>query len=239
MIQTRTKLGELDCRVVQADDADIEQLAILCHGFGAPGDDLVPIGAEVLETKAVSNTRFIFPAAPVSLAPLGYGAGRAWWLLDMDRLALAQSHPGEASVRLREETPAGLPTARRMLMSLIDEASRQAKLPLSRILLGGFSQGAMLATDVALRLEEAPKALMIFSGALINESDWKRRAPTRKGLRVFQSHGRQDPLLPFQNAEALRDLLQDAGLAVTFAPFDGPHTIPLEGIEALASELNR
>jgi len=45
-------------------------------------------------------------------------------------------------------------------------------LPLSRFVLGGFSQGAMLATDVTLRLEDSPGALIIYSGTMnqgINE----------------------------------------------------------------------
>ena len=40
----------------------------------------------------------------------------------------------------------------------------------------------------------------------------------RAGLKVFQSHGQRDPLLPFFIAEALRDQLRQAGLAVEFCP---------------------
>ncbi len=107
------------------------------------------------------------------------------------------------------------------------------------MILGGFSQGAMLATDVALRLEEAPAGLIIWSGTLISEPEWRKRAPARRGLGVFQSHGRQDPLLPFLRAVALRDLLIEAGLEVDFLAFDGEHTIPLEALERTADFLVR
>jgi phospholipase/carboxylesterase len=62
--------------------------------------------------------------------------------------------------------------------------------------------------------------------------------PPRKGLRVVQSHGRQDPLLPFSMAERLRDLLLANGLEVQWIPFNGGHGIPpaaIEGIEGLLS----
>ena len=104
-------------------------------------------------------------------------------------------------------------------------------------MLGGFSQGAMLATDVALRLDEPPAGLVIFSGTLVNEAEWAARAPRRAGLGVLQSHGRQDPLLPFDNAVALRDLLAGAGLAVDFFAFDGGHALPPDALLRLGAFL--
>jgi phospholipase/carboxylesterase len=124
-----------------------------------------------------------------------------------------------------------------MLREALDVACRQANLPLSRAVLGGFSQGSMVSTDVALRLEEAPAGLCILSGTLIGEPEWRRLAPSRAGLPVFQSHGTVDPLLPFASAEALRDLLAGAGLGVEFHAFDDGHTIPPEVLGALAEFL--
>jgi len=105
------------------------------------------------------------------------------------------------------------------------------------VVLGGFSQGAMVTTDLALRQDEAPAALVILSGTLLAESEWRARAVRRKGLRVLQSHGRQDPILPFAEAVLLRDLLQESGLAVEFLPFDGPHTISEEALDRLGALL--
>lgn len=221
-------LGGLQCRIIDStqEGAKPDLLVVLCHGFGAPGDDLVPLGEELLERVPAlqGRTRFVFPEAPLDLAELGNPGGRAWWHIDMESLILRQQ-----GIAVPEETslPADLPRSRRMLLALIDEATRGAGLPLSRVVLGGFSQGAMLTTDVALRLEEAPAALGIFSGTLVSaaEKEWSARAPARRGLRVFQTHGMADPLLSFQKAEALRDLLTGAGLVVEFLPFRGGHTI--------------
>jgi phospholipase/carboxylesterase len=117
---------------------------------------------------------------------------------------------------------------------MLDELSRVTRVPMGRTVLGGFSQGAMLTTDVTLRLEEPPLGLGILSGSLISRPEWSERAPRRAGLLVFQSHGRQDPILPFDVAERLHRLLSDAGLKAEFLPFNGPHAIPMAALTALA-----
>jgi phospholipase/carboxylesterase len=237
---TRTTLGGLRCTVMQATAEPPRMLAVLCHGFGATGEDLVPLAPELVRLRPeLERARFLFPAAPLALGFSVFGESLAWWNLDFQEMEAAQ-RGGEAGLAdLRTRTPEGLPKARRMLRELLDVACQQAGLPLSRVVLGGFSQGAMVSADVALRLEEAPAGLCLLSGTLISEPEWRRLAPARAGLEVFQSHGRRDPLLPFSNAEALRDLLAGAGLKVDFRPFDDQHTIPSEVMGPLAEYLAR
>ena len=55
----------------------------------------------------------------------------------------------------------------------------------------------------------------------------------------MQTHGRQDQILPFAAAIALRELLTEAGANVNFIEFNGPHTITLPGLEALVELLER
>jgi phospholipase/carboxylesterase len=130
---------------------------VLCHGFGAPGEDLVPLGAELVRGRPeLEDVRFVFPAAPLALGGVlpGWDAARAWWMLDLERLMSAQmslGDPSKVAAAFRAEVPEGLAPARRNLMALIDEVSRSSGLPTSKIVLGGFSQGAMLAVDVSLR----------------------------------------------------------------------------------------
>lgn len=230
-----TRIGGLECRVLDGTEqagGELRGVVILCHGFGAPADDLVGLAPEVmrLHPELAAHVRFVFPGAPLSLgAPFG---GRAWWPLDLERVQLAMA--SGALRDLSSEVPEGAAEARRAMLSLVSELSRMTGLGNERFVLGGFSQGAMLATDVTLRLEEGPAALALFSGTLLMEADWKQRAPRRRGLHVLQTHGRQDPLLAFEMAERLRDLLLEAGLEVDFRPFDGPHTISGEGVSAFA-----
>jgi phospholipase/carboxylesterase len=232
----RTRLGGLDTLLLEPSDRSaIVANVLLSHGFGAPGEDLVGLAAELTHAAPVlaPKVRWVFPVAPLSLAELGMPTGRAWWHLDMERLVM-----GRDWKTYSEEVPEGLPKARRMYLALLDALQAQTKLPISRTVLGGFSQGAMLSTDVALRLEEAPLGLVILSGALVSRAAWAERAPKRAGLPVFQSHGRQDPILPFEVAEQLRALLEEAKLDVRFESFHGPHTIVHPVLESLAAWLS-
>ncbi len=231
-------LGPLTVRVVD-DDARAgppDVAVVLCHGYGAPGTDLVSIAREVMMARPalVGRVRFVFPEAPHELPGMG-GAGRMWWPIDMARIQRAMmGDADEQWARMSTETPAGLPEARKALRATLEALLAQTKLPMGKVVVGGFSQGAMLATDVVLRLDEAPAALAILSGALVSRDDWQRLAPKRAGLSVLQSHGKDDPILPFGGAVRLHALLSDAGLRVGFVPFDGGHGIDGEVIDGLA-----
>lgn len=237
----RTRLGPLDAVVLLPDGPTPPSLGVvLCHGFGAPGEDLVGLGPELLERhpELTGRVAFAFPSGPVDLASFGMPGGRAWWMLQMEHLAALQR--GDPSVReqFRDSVPDGLAPARRALLGALEAFEQATGLPRSRMVLGGFSQGAMLTCDTALRLEEAPAALALLSGTLICESQWRAKAAGRAGLRVLQSHGRQDPILPLSLADALRALLSDAGLQVDFVPFEGGHTIPEPALARLGALLS-
>ncbi len=229
-----TRLGPLEARVVQADaSVRPELVVVLCHGYGASGADLVPLAGDLLErAPALGNrVRFVFPAAPVALPE--FGNARAWWPINWEASLALRAAGAAGRATLRARVPEGLAQARRQLTACVEAVAQTSGLPAGRMVLGGFSQGAMVTTDLALRQDEAPAALVILSGTLAAEAEWRARATRRKGLRVLQSHGRQDPILPFAEAEALHELLQEAGLQVDFLPFDGPHTIPEEALEHL------
>ncbi|MFH5805900.1 alpha/beta hydrolase [Alienimonas sp. DA493] len=214
----------------------VKAAAVLCHGFGAPGTDLVGLAAELFRARPTlaGRVRVHFPAAPHDLASMGMPGARAWWMLDMNRLNLP---PKQRVGALRRERPTGLDALRTQLDSAIDSILTSDGLSSESLVVGGFSQGSMLTTDYALRTEGELGGLAILSGALVAEDDWSgwaRSCPTR---RVFQSHGTADAILPFASGEALRDLLSDAGHTVRFEAFPGPHTIPPVALEGLADLL--
>lgn len=211
--------GGTDC-----DGGGDGPLVVLLHGFGAPGDDLVPLWRVI---DAPTGTRWAFPAAPIALQGMGYD-GRAWWMIDIEKHVMAVQR-GEVS--LPREAPPGMAEARDALVAMLDEL--EALIHPSRIVLGGFSQGAMLACDVALRTARPLAGVVLLSGTLVAEDEWSGLVPTRRGLRVFQSHGSANPLLPYVQAEKLRDLLREGGADVTWVPFRGGHEIPAAVLDAL------
>jgi phospholipase/carboxylesterase len=233
--------GGLNCYVVHNLPADRQpRLAVvLSHGYGAPGTDLVGLAQPLLnlEPKVAEHAVFIFPAACLDLSDQGLPGGRAWWPVDLDRL-INRPTP-EMLQTFRRKWPAGLAEARKLLIGLLDAAGKHFGMAFENFVLGGFSQGAMLATDVALRLPKAPAALCIWSGALTNEEEWQKLAQLRGPLTVLQTHGRTDSILPFPMAAALRDLLLEAGADVDFVAFGGGHEIPPPAIDRLAKLLAR
>ncbi len=201
---------------------------ILCHGFGAPGDDLVPLADAI---DAGPGTRFLFPEAPLE-ADIGYEDARAWWPVDMLRLQMELARGGR--MWDPSATPDGMPAAREQLIAALRVLIDEHGVDPARTILGGFSQGAMLATDVALTGGLDFKNLAILSGAHVCRERWAE-ALRRIGpeLHVLQSHGQSDPILPFGVAEGLHRAFVEAGVSASFIPFRGAHEITPAVLDAL------
>ena len=202
-------------------------LVLLLHGFGAPGDDLVPL-ADALSVPA--GTRFVFPEGPLTLS-FGPGNARAWWLIDMARIA---SDRAAGRVRdLSQDIPKGLAPARENMLAFLKDVERKFSADPRQTILGGFSQGAMLSCDLMLRTTQPYAGLVQLSGTLLAKQEWTPLLLKRKGLPVFQSHGMQDEVLPYAGAEGLRDQLTHAGLSVEWHSFRGGHEIPRPVLQRL------
>jgi phospholipase/carboxylesterase len=205
-------------------------LLVLLHGFGAPGDDLVPLANYL---RAAPGLRFAFPEAPLSLGSLGFGDSRAWWMIDLPQFesAIARNRPDE----ITHHVPEGLAEAREKVLAALD--ALETRFAASPILLGGFSQGAMLSCDVALRAPRRLAGLVLLSGMPVALDEWKPLFATQRGLPVFMSHGTQDPIIPYPLSEHLRDQLNQAGIGVDFHRFHGGHEIPMSVLEKLGGFL--
>ncbi len=227
----RRRLGELDCAIVGGDDdrgGGDGPTVILLHGFGASGDDLI----DMANIDAPPGTRWVFPAAPLALGGM-YGGGRAWWMIDLDKLAAGGPADRAADV------PEGLATARAAMLGVLDALARDYQRTDAKTVLGGFSQGAMLTVDVALHAPHPLAGLAVLSGTMVAEAIWKPRAAALAGTTVLQSHGVRDPLLSFAGAERLRDFLLAAGAQVGFASFPGGHELPAPVVGAFADLIER
>ncbi len=225
----RLQLAGLDARVVGPADAKVT--AVLLHGFGAPGDDLVPL-SQYLDAPA----RYVFPEAPIALGG-PYGGGRAWFRLDLDKME-RELRSGAPRDR-RAEVPDGLHEVRARVAQFITELQAALAIPNAALVLGGFSQGAMIALDAALHRDVAPAGLVLMSGTMLAEAEWQPRFAKLAGVPIELSHGKRDPLLPFAISELLRDRLIAAGAIVDWQPFDGGHEIPPLVLAAAAELLTK
>ncbi len=237
------QVGQLNCTLVlPVSGSDIVQpacLGVFCHGFGAGGDDLVGLAGELLGTMASGQPiALAFPEAPLDLTDQGMPGGRAWWLLSIQRLMSAMEDGRYEQVRM--DVPEGIDGARQQLTETIEMLLDRFSLKHDKLLLGGFSQGAMLSMSTACEgLDSPPAALCLYSAALICEKKWKENAARLAATDIVQSHGSQDMILPLQTGIWLQELLQDAGCKVKFLRFNGPHTIPPDAIVETAALLGK
>jgi phospholipase/carboxylesterase len=224
----KEQFGPLTARVTGGHDgrgAGEGPVVVLLHGFGAPGDDLVDL-AHFLGVPP--QVRFVFPEAPLLL---DQGPGRAWWMLDM---ALFERRMRGETIDRSGELPDALPALRAQLLAALSDIEARLSVPRSKLLLGGFSQGSMLACDVALHADVKPAGLILLSSTLIASAVWRERMPSCRGLPVLQTHGLRDPLLAYADAERLRALWLEAGADLTFVGFPGGHELPPVALRALA-----
>jgi len=220
------RLGGLDTLVVSG--AAGAPVIAMFHGYGADANDLAPL-SQVVRTPA--GTTWLFPNAPHEVAIGPHMTGRAWFPIDMEALQIAMMsgrHRDMSDLR-----PPELAQARAMAMAMLADFGA----PIERVILAGFSQGAMLATALALHADRPPLGLAILSGTMLDREVWQRLAPQRSGLRFFQSHGTHDPLLDFHAAERLHAMLNSAGLQGEFMPFRGQHEIPMPVLDGLSRYL--
>jgi phospholipase/carboxylesterase len=136
-------------------------------------------------------------------APLPHpaGVGRQWYDLQQ---------PGWPQL------PAALSQLRQRLEAL------DAELSLRQTVLLGFSQGAAMALDVSTSPGAIPVAGVIGCSGYPHPA-WEPQPGLTPA--VLLSHGRQDPVVPYQASEALREQLQAAGSTVELLSFEGGHAI--------------
>ncbi len=224
-------LGASRALVVGGDDGRGRgdgPVIVYLHGFASRPRDQLPLPREL---RVPPGTRFVFPEAPLAVH-IPEGPRRAWWLLDRPLRRRLRAEP-EGMRELAGHVPEGLTEARARVRALLDAVARTMAPP-ERTVLAGFSQGAMLAADVALHDERPLAGVALLSGTLISAPAWAERAPARRGLPVFVTHGRRDPLLPYPMAERLVALLTGAGLDVRWQPHGEGHAFSLASAPALA-----
>lgn len=178
---------------------------VLLHGLGADEMDLIGLAAELDPRLYVVSIR-----APYET---GYG-GCAWFGIEFlpDGSRLIDQDQAASS-----------------LDQLIDELEAiSAALAPSRLILGGFSQGAMMAAGVVLRRADLLDAAWLMSGRLIPSFD-DGTSPA-KVLPILEQHGLYDDVLPATDGRQLAALLKAKGHEVTFTEYPMAHQISFESL---------
>lgn len=161
---------------------------ILLHGFGDTGSGFISqMGGPMV---AMDGLRVIFPSAPRAM--FGNFPVSSWLDLPSGQGGMAGGMAAAASM-MRADSGA-VQSAVNYVHALIRREIARG-VPAERIVVGGFSQGGLVALRAALSFPDCPLggalALSTFFGA-----DSAVVAPANERLPLFVAHGEDDPIVP-------------------------------------------
>lgn len=197
-----TGFTDLSLRYLVTDTTDAElPMVVMLHGRGADMHDLADLAPMLAEAGKV---RFIFANAPRPFeAYPGMTFGWTWF----------DGWPPER---------ASVAASREVLLEFIGEVTGRYRT--SKLIVAGFSQGAMMSLDVGLRTDVA--GIIAMSGGLY-ELDLPDLSE-KKGLPVLIAHGVYDDVVPVSYARRARHVLEEAGLDVEYHEYPMQHQVAQE-----------
>jgi predicted esterase len=182
---------------------------VLLHGRGKTPEEKIDLAARFGNIEGI---RWVVPEAET---PGSWYPGRFW-----DPREVNQPYIDEAVERCHEA---------------VLEASENGRLGSERLVIVGFSQGACLALEYALRHPGRVASVISFTGALMGfpGSDWKATAPpSLAGLRVLLTGSDVDDWVPEMNSHEAARLFRELGADVHLRIYPGrPHIVSEEEIE--------
>ena len=206
-------LGLLSGIVAPASASDLRYLAhapaervanppliVLMHGSNANENDLIDLWQDLPADFVV-----ISPRAPFK----GFSGGYQWYRKDG-----ANPRPDDLAV------------SREIVDAVIAEAVTRFKADPRRIFIGGFSQGAVMTYEIALREPDRFRGAAVLSGTLFSSEVSSLAKADRSHEAFFVAHGTADKVIPFAAATSARDALGKLGMPTVFHAYQGmAHTV--------------
>ena len=117
------------------------------------------------------------------------------------------------------------------ILKYIEEIKFEYKLQNSNICISGFSQGCMMAINIALTAKERFNSVVGFSGKIINKTDLLKRMISKPNILMI--HGDSDTVVPPNNLLEAKDFLYRNKIEVeTLIIKNCDHHIPIEASSA-------
>ena len=119
----------------------------------------------------------------------------------------------------------GVGRSRDLLFELLDQ-QREKGFASDQTVLGGFSQGCLMAVEVGLRYPRRLAGIVGISGYICEpERLLQELSPVARQQRLLITHGTMDQMIPFAAVREQINLLKTAGLNLEWHEFDKAHTI--------------
>jgi len=170
------KVKNIEYIVVEPDDLDANKqypTIFLLHGYGSNMSDL----ASICEYINTNNYIYICPNAPIEI-DTGHGnKGYAWFNINTDQVVLKEDKYSD------------------LINELIFEIDREYYINKNKMILGGFSQGAMVTYDFGINKSNYFCGLLAMSGTLINKDFLKIDNKINTDKKIFVTHGIYDNII--------------------------------------------
>ena len=187
-------------------------LLVLLHGVGGDECQLADWASRVPADVAVALPRGIRTISGERLGWFRVGLGA-------DEPQVVEHEAEEARVRL---------------VDFIAQMQARFDVPPSRTLVGGFSQGGVLAATAALTAPAGVAGFAMVSGRLMPEYNDRIAPPEAlRHLRALVLHGSSDDVLPVADAQEAAKRLETLGIDCRLRLHDAGH----ERVPAMADDL--
>jgi phospholipase/carboxylesterase len=196
-------------------DGEAAGAIVLLHGRGTSEQDLAPL-LDVFDPSG----RLVgaFPRGPLQLPPIGHH----WY-------AVEDGRPDPETFRATYDR----------LGSWLAGVAERTGVPIERTVLGGFSQGAVMAWALGLGPgRPRPAGILAMSGALPVVPGFDLQLDGLAGLPVAITHGTQDPIISIELGQDARDRAGAAGADVVYRETDVPHIVDPRVVPGLVTWLD-
>ena len=199
---------------LEPDGYDVDRsypVVILLHGFGASMGDLARL------CPAIDREAYVYvcPSAPTPIK-VGVGlVGYSWTTSGAD------------------VTPEDGNAAEEMLSTLFEEVMELYPGKPENMVLGGFSQGGMIAYRCGLTRPDVFRGLVALSSRLSDPEVLRPRLPSTRDQAIFIAHGSDDTMIPVEDSRESVRFLKAQGYAPQYKEYPMGHEIIQEVLDDL------
>lgn len=189
-------------------NTETSPLLVLLHGVGSNENDLYRLADFIDEDFLVVFAR----------APYTHSVGRYKWY-DVDfKTGKPILNEEQAQVSLM------------VLDQFIQELKLKHKFDHNKIIVGGFSQGAIMSYSLALTKPGVIAGIISLSGRILMETNLNVNREKVQNLNALVIHGVKDQVLPITYARTAKKLLDKYQVKVSYYELQTGHTINQEVI---------
>lgn len=182
-------------------------IIVMLHGYGSNEGDLFSF------SNYFPNATFICLQAPIKRSNKSYSWFDITFKGEVKSVDTVQANNSAAKLNL--------------FLKNIQRSGNQ------KVLIGGFSQGAIMSLKTGIENPQLVNGLLCFSGSTLGDNfkpDNSLSAQYKK-LKAFYAHGTQDKVLPIEKGRASNQMLQKAGIQTLYKEYPMKHQINSQVIQ--------